>query len=95
MRGLYLTLLLVGLSQAVQVYLNPAPSIPSTSLSPELASVTLSHHLGVEFFESLGGDDETELSDFGYEGEQSFVGQGPKNGLLLSLNLGEVEEHGA
>ncbi|KAF7981901.1 hypothetical protein HWV62_31493 [Athelia sp. TMB] len=70
-----------GLSQAVEVYLIPAPATPA-SLSPSSASFALSRHLGLEFFESA--------PDGGVHGallhEQSFVGQGSKSALLLSID---------
>jgi hypothetical protein len=61
MRGLYLPFVLASLSQAVRVYLNPEPSQLSNALTPEQASVALSHYFGVERFENLGADDD--LSD--------------------------------
>ncbi|KZP34437.1 hypothetical protein FIBSPDRAFT_718926 [Athelia psychrophila] len=80
MRGVYTCFLLVGLSQAVQVYLNPAAVTPA-SLSPSSASFALSRHLGLEFFESATDGVHGQLLH-----EQSFVGQGAKSALLLSIN---------
>lgn len=87
MRGLYTCFVLVGLSQAVQVYLNPAPVTPA-SLSPSSASFALSRHLGLEFFESAADGVHGQLLH-----EQSFVGQGAKSALLLSIN--EEDARGA
>ncbi|KIM76001.1 hypothetical protein PILCRDRAFT_826855 [Piloderma croceum F 1598] len=80
MRGASVCLLLAGLSQAVQVYLNPQPAVPST-LSPSHASFVLSRHLGLEFLESAGDDLHGELWN-----EQPFVGQGSRSGLLLTID---------
>lgn len=87
MRGVSVCLLLAGLSQAVHVYLNPCPAVPSI-LSPSHASFALSRHLGVEFFESAGDDDV-----YGDQwNEQIFVGQGSRSGLLLTID--EVDARG-
>jgi hypothetical protein len=80
MRGASVCLLLAGLSQAVQVYLNPQPAVPPT-LSPSQASFVLSRHFGLEFLESAGDDLHGELWN-----EQTFVGQGSRSGLLLTID---------
>lgn len=80
MRGVSVCLLLAGLSQAVQVYLNPRPDVPSR-LPPSHASFALSRHLGLEFFESAG---DGVIGDFW--NEQTFVGQGSRSGLLLTID---------
>lgn len=80
MRAVYTCFMLVGLSQAVQVYLSPASATPA-SLSPSSASFALSRHLGLEFFESVGDGVHGELLN-----DQSFVGQGSKSALLLSID---------
>ena len=82
MKGLFVCLLLpVGLAQAVRVYLSPPPSLPP-KLSANQASFALSRHLDLESFETLGED------SLIWDGplHQEFVGQGPKDGLLLSID---------
>ena len=82
MKGLLVCLLLpAGLAQAICVYLSPPPSLPS-KLSPKQASFALSRHLDLESFEA---PDEDSLV---WDGplHQEFVGQGPKDGLLLSID---------
>jgi len=82
MKGLLVCLLLpVGLTQAVRVYLSPPPSLPS-KLSPKQASFALSRHLDLESFETL--DEDSPIWDG--PSHQEFVGQGPKDGLLLSID---------
>ena len=82
MKGLLVCLLLpVGLAQAVRVYLSPASSLPP-KLSAKHASFALSRHLDLESFETL---DEDSLA-WGGPLHQEFVGQGPKDGLLLSID---------
>lgn len=80
MRGISVCLLFAGLSQAVQVYLSPSPNVPS-SLSPSHASFALSRHLGLEFFELAGDGIHEDILN-----EPSFVGQGSKSALLLSVD---------
>lgn len=75
-----LSIILAGLHlfqkvQAVHVYLNPQSE---AQVSPQHASFALSRHLGLEFFESLGGN-------YAYQ-EENFVGKGSKNGLLLAID---------
>lgn len=82
MKGLLVCLLLpVGLAQAVRVYLSPRPSLPS-KLSAKQASFVLSRHLDLESFETL------EEASLVWDGplHQEFIGQGPKDGLLLSID---------
>src|ERR1700676_4178361 len=80
MRGISVCLLLAGLSQAVQVYLNPQPALPSR-LTPSRASFALSRHFGLELYESAG-----DLVYGDHWEEQTFVGEGPRSGLLLTIN---------
>ena len=88
MKGLLACLLLpAGLAQAVRVYLSPSPSLPS-ELSPKQASFALSRHLDLESFESF--DEDSIIWDAPLH--QEFVGQGPKDGLLLTI--GESHVHG-
>ena len=84
MRGAYVCLLLTSFSQAVNVYLSPSPQIPFT-LSPSQASFVLSRHLGLDYFESPGDAIHEDLLN-----EHSFVGQGAKNGLLLTVSEEDV-----
>ncbi|KAG6911165.1 hypothetical protein DXG01_003905 [Tephrocybe rancida] len=73
------------LSRAIDVYLTPnPPSLPS-SLSPTLASAALSRHLGLEVFEPL-----RDTSNPHYN-EEAFVGKGPQNALLLTLDEVDAE----
>jgi len=86
MKGLLVCLLLpVGLTQAIRVYLSPPPSLPP-KLSVKRASFALSRHLDLESFEA---PDEDSLV---WDGplHQEFVGQGPKDGLLLSIDESHV-----
>ncbi|KAJ3503683.1 hypothetical protein NLJ89_g8323 [Agrocybe chaxingu] len=66
-------------AQAVNVYLSPVPYALHSSLSPEDASAALSRHLGLEVFEPL-----RDASNLGQD-EDLFVGKGPKNVLLLTV----------
>jgi len=90
MHRISVCLLLAGLSltHAAIIYLNPAPVLPPR-LSPGHASFALSRHLGLEYFESLGTNDEPSAS---WMNEGSFVGQGSSNGLLLCINELEAKE---
>lgn len=86
MKGLLVCLLLpAGLAQAVRVYLSPPPSLPS-KLSTKQASFALSRHLDLESFETL--DEDTIVWDGPLH--QEFIGQGPKDGLLLSIDESHV-----
>lgn len=81
-----MSILLAGLAQArgISVYLHPAPSSPpSSSLSTSSASFALARHLGLDIFETNTGRGWNEAEVL--MGEVSFVGQGPKGGLVLSL----------
>jgi hypothetical protein len=72
-------LLLAGFTQAIQVYLSPPPPLPP-SLTPEHGVLALSRHLGLEYLDSAAG-----YAEF-YSEEESFVGQGPQNAILLTIN---------
>lgn len=86
MKGLLACLLLpVGLAQAVRVYLSPSPSLPS-KLSPQQAGFALSRHLDLESFETF--DEDSIIWDTPLR--QEFVGQGPKDGLLLTIDESHV-----
>ncbi|EGO00237.1 hypothetical protein SERLA73DRAFT_180710 [Serpula lacrymans var. lacrymans S7.3] len=82
MRGVFGCLLLAGLSQAAKVYLSPSVSLPSR-LSPKHASLVLSHHLGLEQFESLG-DNTAEFG--GLFNERAFVGEGERDAVFLVVD---------
>jgi hypothetical protein len=70
------------LTHAVHVYLSPAPSLYRSILSPEEATAALSLHLGLEAFEPL--PDASDLT------QENFVGQGPKNVLLITMEESDV-----
>jgi len=72
-------------TQAVDVYLSPAPSHLRSTLSPEDASAALSRHLGVEVFEPL-----RDASDLAHS-DDYFVGQGGKNALVLTMDESDVD----
>ena len=76
-------LLSATLSQAINVYLSPSNSFP-LALSPADASAALSRHLSLEQFEPL-----LDTSNLGHE--EWFVGQGPKNALLITLEESDVQ----
>ncbi|KAJ7623534.1 hypothetical protein FB45DRAFT_925936 [Roridomyces roridus] len=73
--------------QAVNVYLFPqsTKSFLRPNLAPEDASAALSHHLGLELFDTL-----RDGSALNYA-EQPFVGQGPNNALLLTLEEADAK----
>ncbi|KAF7357855.1 hypothetical protein MVEN_00831700 [Mycena venus] len=77
-----LAVVLCGLQavQAVNVYLYPPQISLRPNLAPEDASAALSRHLGLEIFEAF-----RDASTLDYS-EESFVGQGPNNVLLLTLD---------
>ena len=79
MKNLLVCLLLpIGLVEAVRVYLSPSPPLLS-KLSPEQASFALSRHLDLESFEEDSTIWDAPL-------HQEFIGQGPKDGLLLAID---------
>ncbi|KAJ7782388.1 hypothetical protein DFH07DRAFT_790500 [Mycena maculata] len=67
-------------AQAVNVYLYPPQTSLRTNIAPEDASAALSRHLGLEMFEVLRDSSALDYS------EEMFVGQGPSNVLLLTLD---------
>ncbi|KAK0476825.1 hypothetical protein IW261DRAFT_1490249 [Armillaria novae-zelandiae] len=81
--GLLLSVLQPTLS--TKVYLNPQRNTLRPTLSPSDASSVLSHHLGLELFESFR-DSAAPL----YENE-AFVGQGAKNALLVTMEEYDAE----
>ena len=76
-------LLSASLSQAADIYLSPSSSFVPSSL-PVDASAVLSRHLGFEQFEPL-----LDASNLG--NEEWFVGQGPKNALLITLEESDLQ----
>ncbi|EMD33726.1 hypothetical protein CERSUDRAFT_87059 [Gelatoporia subvermispora B] len=82
MKAFSVCLLLAGLSQAVQLYFNPEPYLP-TKLSPGQANAALARHLGLESFERIGNDEELYSA---LAQQEPFVGRGHENALLLSLS---------
>ena len=86
MKGLLVCLFLpAGLAQAVRVYLSPLPSLPF-KLSPSQASFALSRHLDLESWETF--DEDSVVWDAPLH--QEFIGQGPKDGLLLTIDESHV-----
>ncbi|KAJ7139058.1 hypothetical protein C8R44DRAFT_605015 [Mycena epipterygia] len=81
-----LAVLLYGLqaAQAVSVYLHP-PRTSRSRLAQEDASAALSRHLGLEVFEAL-----RDSSTLDYSAE-SFVAQGSKNVLLLTIDDADAQ----
>lgn len=77
-----LAVVLCGLqaARAVNVYLYPPQTSLRSNLAPEDASAALSRHLGLEIFETLRDSSTLDYS------EETFVGQGPSNALLLTLD---------
>ncbi|KAF8895742.1 hypothetical protein CPB84DRAFT_1782349 [Gymnopilus junonius] len=69
------------LVQAIDVYLSPPSSLLRSRLSPEQASAALSRHLGLEAFEPF-----QEWTHY----EESFVGQGLKNALILAIDQNDA-----
>ncbi|KAJ6498776.1 hypothetical protein C8R45DRAFT_979853 [Mycena sanguinolenta] len=72
-------------AQAVNVYLYPPQAFPSPNLVVEDASAALSRHLGLEIFESFRDSSVLDYS------EESFVGQGGNNVLLLTVEDVDAE----
>ncbi|KAF8973020.1 hypothetical protein BDZ97DRAFT_1912616 [Flammula alnicola] len=73
------------LTEAVHVYLSPAPTFYRSTLSPEDASAALSRHLGLEAFEPF-----LVASDLSYN-EETFVGQGAKNALIVTVEENDAQ----
>jgi hypothetical protein len=71
-------LLLVGLSQAADVYLSPSQEFPSR-LSLQHAGFVMSQHLGLEPTENFQNYGELLR-------EHEFVAQGPSNALFLLVD---------
>ncbi|KAH7924219.1 hypothetical protein BV22DRAFT_1067197 [Leucogyrophana mollusca] len=91
MRGIpAICLLLVGASQAANVYLTPSEALPSR-LSPKSASLVISRHLGLEQFEAIGLGDSGE-NYAALLGERDFIGEGTKNALFLVVDEAYSED---
>ena len=76
MKGLFVSLLLTGLCQAVRVYLHPDPHVPPR-LPAAKAGAVLSKHLDLERFEDATP----------FIGEQELLFGGASGvGLLLTLD---------
>ncbi|KAJ7162115.1 hypothetical protein C8R46DRAFT_1177546 [Mycena filopes] len=82
-----LAVVLCGLQavQAVNVYLYPPQTNLRSNLGPQDASAALSRHLGLEIFEAFR---DTSFLDYS---EESFVGQGPNNVLLLTVDAADAK----
>ncbi|KAF7376598.1 hypothetical protein MSAN_00076400 [Mycena sanguinolenta] len=72
-------------AQAVNVYLYPPQTFLSPNLAVEDASAALSRHLGLEIFEAFRDSSALDYS------EESFVGQGSNNVLLLTVEDVDAE----
>ncbi|KAG1715761.1 hypothetical protein ID866_1385 [Astraeus odoratus] len=82
MRGLSICWLLIGLTQAANVYLSPPEQLPSR-LSSKQASQVLAAHLGLDQFEQLT-QESTKLGHLFRE--RDFVASGNQNALLLIID---------
>ncbi|KAJ4488852.1 hypothetical protein C8J55DRAFT_422816 [Lentinula edodes] len=74
-------------SLAVDVFLNPSPSLLRTTLSPEDASSALSRHLGLEIFEVLQDQSRPVYNDDSIE----FVATGLKNALIVTMEHADAK----
>lgn len=73
-----------GIARAVNVYLSPASESFQSTLSPEDATRVLSRHLGLDAFEPFRDAAESAHN------EEYFVGQGPKNALVVTVDETDV-----
>ncbi|EJF55817.1 hypothetical protein DICSQDRAFT_113841 [Dichomitus squalens LYAD-421 SS1] len=76
MKGLFIPLLLTGLTQAVRVYLHPGPHVPPR-LHACTAGATLARHLDLERFEDAAPN---------FREQGLFVGRGFGTGMLLTIS---------
>lgn len=83
--SVYLLLSSIQPSQALNVYLYPQSSSLRPSLSPADATSELSRHLCLEYFEPLP---DTSLEQYV---DESFVGRGQSNALLLTMEAEDAE----
>lgn len=72
------------LTQAVDVYLYPNQAGFQGNLLPDVATSTLSHHLGLEQFEPF-------VEAFNVAQDESFIASAPSNVLLLTLDEEDVD----
>ena len=78
-------LLLVGFSQAGDVYLSPSQSFPP-KLSLQHADLVVSEHLGLEPFKNF------QVQQYGdLLGEREFVGQGASNALFILVDDASIQ----
>ncbi|KAF4567247.1 hypothetical protein EYR40_006244 [Pleurotus pulmonarius] len=84
MYTLAFTLLVSGLqlAKASSLYLSPAVSVVQSEFTPQDTSFILSRHFGLEYFEA---------QPKGLLEEESFVGQGLKNALLLTSSTEDAD----
>lgn len=84
MYTLTFTLLVSGLqlAKASSLYLSPAVSVVQSEFTPQDTSFILSRHFGLEYFEA---------QPKGLLEEESFVGQGLKNALLLTSSTEDAD----
>lgn len=87
MKAIAICALLSGLAGAVDVYLYPASMI-TPSLSVSQAGAALSRHLGLEHYEPLGDDVDT---NDGLGRQEAFVGRGAGNALLVGVYEEDVQ----
>lgn len=80
--------LLAGLAGAVDLYLYPASTTATTSLSASQVGAVLSRHLGLEYHEYLGDDVEAN-EELGRQ--EAFVGKGSGNALLVGIYQDDVQ----
>ncbi|KAH8107490.1 hypothetical protein DFH11DRAFT_1732320 [Phellopilus nigrolimitatus] len=80
----WVLLLLAELTLGIRVYLHPAPrrDFLSSTLSPSQARVAVSHHLGLDVFDSI--EDVDKSTERFISGD--FVGEGSRNAILLTLS---------
>lgn len=78
-------LLLVGFSQAADVYLSPSKSFPS-QLSLQHAGFVVSEHLGLEPLENFRVENSGDLL-----GEREFVGHGVSNALFILVDDASIQ----
>jgi hypothetical protein len=73
-------------ASAVDVYLHPeSASYASAGIAtPDRATLAISHHLGLEFAESVTDDSHVFVNEIA--GGRPFIGQGQEDGLLITMN---------
>nr|GAT57494.1 predicted protein [Mycena chlorophos] len=88
--GLVLPVLPIAL--AIDVYLSPPPLLPHLpfDFSPDEVTAVLSHHLGLESFDVLRGENAALEEMFQAQGAMGLVGEQKERGVLL-LTMDEVD----